>query len=80
MKLSQWNRFRNGTYKERRADEPPFIPRLAAPATAAPEVAAPTDKMKGPAIKRVFSLSLSFSLSFSRMVLIRASEYPVEGP
>ena len=34
MKLSQWNRFRNDTFKERRADELPFILGLAAPSTA----------------------------------------------
>ena len=56
MNLSQWNRFRNDTFKKQRADELPFILRLSAPATAEPEVAAPTDKMKGPAIKRAFTL------------------------
>jgi hypothetical protein len=27
MKLSQWNRYRHDTFKERREDELPFIPR-----------------------------------------------------
>ena len=56
MKLSQWNCFRNDEFKERRTDELPFILGLAAPSTAEQEVAAPTDEMKGPAIKRVFTL------------------------
>jgi len=56
MKLSQWNRFRNDEFKEQRADELPFILGLAAPSTAEQEVAAPTDEMKDPAIKCVFTL------------------------
>jgi hypothetical protein len=58
MKLSQWNRFRHDTFKERRDEELSFIPKAAAVATvvnAAANAAAPNGPQIS-TIKHVFSL------------------------
>ena len=61
MKLSQWNRYRNDTFKDRREDELAFIPGEA-PATEGGVV----EKLKAPQtplIKTVFTLKSIFDLS-----------------
>jgi len=52
MQLSQWNRFRNDTFKDRRDDELPFIPGQAPAAEGGVAVKAP----QTPTIKTVFTL------------------------
>jgi len=52
MKLSQWNRFRNDTFKDRRDDELSFIPGQAPAAEGGVAVKAP----QTPSIKTVFTL------------------------
>ena len=53
MKLSQWNRYRNDTFKDRRDDELPFIPAQAPVAEGGVAVKAP----QTPSIKTVFTLT-----------------------
>ena len=53
MKLSQWNRYRNDTFKDRRDDELPFIPGQAPAAEGGVVAKAP----QTPSIKTVFTLT-----------------------
>ena len=46
MQLSQWNRFRNDTFKDRRDDELPFIPGQAPAAEGGVAVKAPQTPTK----------------------------------
>ena len=53
IELSKWNRYRHYTYKDRPADELPFIKELPAASTAAPQASAATTETK-PKIKDYF--------------------------
>ena len=53
MKLSQWNHYRNDTFKDRRDDELPFIPAQAPAAEGGVAVKVP----QTPSIKTVFTLT-----------------------
>ena len=53
MKLSQWNRYRNDTFKDRHDDELPFIP-AQAPAV---EGGVAVKALQTPSIKTVFTLT-----------------------
>ena len=55
MKLSQWNCYRNNTFKDRREDELPFIPGQAPAAEGG--VAVNLKAPQTPSIKTVFTLT-----------------------
>ena len=55
MKLSQWNRYRNDTFKDRREDELPFIPGQAPAAEGG--VVVNSKAPQTPSIKTVFTLT-----------------------